>query len=248
VSRFAHSRRLVGGCAVVAVSVAVAVAVLAGGAPASARAAAGLPCASYPRPGTTIAGATPADLSAEYGVLARPRRSVDRLAARWLRSLPESGIVVSGIRFLSRTAYGRLYIVPARHLLAFALVPERCLRHTERALERSLVGQLRREYAHRALCLVIVYRTQESPSCAAAPGTFAPLLYAPGTPGFGMAPDGVTWVRVHYLGSPTRRVRVRGNLWIINDELSIVSPCGLDWLDAGGTVLRTVQSCVRDTT
>jgi hypothetical protein len=233
-----------GGCVVLVVLAALLLA----RAPASARAGAGAQCASYPRPGTTIAGGTPADLSAEYRVLSRPRRSGDRLAARWLRSLPESGIVVSGIRFLSRTPYGRLYIVPARHLLAFALVPDRCLPRAERQLERSLSVSLRREYAHQALCLVIVYHTQESPTCGTAPGTFDPLLYAPGTPGFGMAPDGVAAVRVHYFGTPARRVRVRDNFWIVNDPLAIISPCGLDWLSAGGTVLRTVQSCVADKT
>jgi hypothetical protein len=244
VSRLARPARLIGGCAALAVLAPLLIA----RAPASARAPTGPTCASYPRPGTTIAGATPADLSAEYGVLARARRPVDRLAAHWLDSLPESGIVVSGIRFLSRTAYGRLYIVPARHLLAFPIAPERCLPRAERQLERSLARQLHRQYAHQALCLVIVYRTQESPTCGTAPGTFDPLLYAPGTPGFGMVPDGVAAVKVHYLGSPVRRVRVRDNFWIVNDPLAIISPCGLDWLDSGGTVLRTVQSCVRDTT
>jgi hypothetical protein len=245
VSRLARPAGLIGGCAALAL---LAAALLIVRAPASARASAGSPCAVYPRPGTTIAGGTPADLSAEYGVLARPRRAVDRLAAHWLGSLPESGIVVSGIRFLSRTAYGRLYIVPARHLLAFPLGPARCLPEAQRQLERSLAPELRRQYAHQALCLVIVYRTQESPTCGTAPGTFDPLLYAPGSPGFGMVPDGVAEVRVHYFGSPVRRVRVRDNFWIVNDPLAIISPCGLDWVDTGGTVLRTVQSCVRDTT
>jgi hypothetical protein len=245
VSRVARPVGLIAACAAVAV---VALLTLRGSAPASARVPAGPTCAAYPRPGTTIAGGTPADLSAEYGVLARAPRPVDRLAVHWLRSLPESGIVVSGIRFLSRTAYGRLYIVPARHLLAFPIAPERCLPRAERQLERSLGPQLHRQYDHQALCLVIIYRTQESPTCGTAPGTFDPLLYAPGTPGFGMVPDGVAAVRVHYFGSPVRRVRVRANFWIVNDPLAIISPCGLDWLDSGGTILRTVQSCVRDTT
>jgi hypothetical protein len=196
-----------------------------------------------------VGGGTPTDLSAEYGVLRRPRRSVDKVARRWLTPLPESGILVDGVRFLGRATYGRLYVVPARHLLAFPLVPSRCLSPAKRDLERTLIPQLRQQYAHQALCLVIVYNDQESPTCGTAPGTFDPLLYGPGSPGFGIVPDGVPWVRVHYIGAPARRVRAHDNLWIVNDPLAFKTPCGLEWLDSSGIVLRTVQACnTKDTT
>jgi hypothetical protein len=218
----------------------------AGLAPGPASAAA---CTSYPRPGTIAGGPTPAGLGAEYGVLRTPAGPADHLAARWLRPLPASGIVATGVRFLGRATYGRVYLVPARHLLSFPLAPAHCLPRAQRGAERALVTKLRGEYAHPALCLVIVYGRQESPTCAAAPGTVDPLLYAPGSPGFGMVPDGVASVRVHYVGARARRVRVHGNLWIVNDALSFRAPCGLEWLNSSAIVLRTVQTCnTTDTT
>jgi hypothetical protein len=206
-------------------------------------AAAAATCTSYPRPGTVAGGRTPADLGAEYSVLRRPAGPADHLATRWLRPLPASGIVAGGARFLARATYGRLYVIPAQHLLSFPLAPAHCLPRAKRDAERSLRAQLRGEYAHHALCLVLVYHGQESPTCSAAPGTVDPLLYAPGSPGFGMVPDGVPWVRVHYRGARTRRVRVHHNLWIVNDALSFKAPCGLEWLNSSGVVLRTVQTC-----
>jgi hypothetical protein len=176
-------------------------------------------------------------------VLRRPAGPADRLAAHWLRSLPASGIVAGGVRFLARATYGRIYLIPARHLLSFPLAPARCLPRAKRGAERSLIPKLRDEYARHALCLVLVYGRQESPTCSAAPGTVDPLLYAPGSPGFGMVPDGVGWVRVHYLGARTRRVQVHHNLWIVNDALSFKAPCGLEWLNSSRILLRTVQNC-----
>ena len=206
-------------------------------------------CRSYPRPATTVTGPTPANLRAEYAVLGGADRPSDRIALRRLGSLPESGILVAGIRYLGAAAYGgRAYLVPARHLLASALAPASCVPASQRALQRALLPSLRAEYAHEALCLVIVYPLQASPSCQPAPGTVAALLYGPGSPGFGLAPDGVPSVTLRFRGHGPIRAGVRHNFWIVNDESLLLSPCGLDWTTANGTVLRTVASCTKDTT
>lgn len=214
---------------------------------ASAHAVAG--CASFPRPGTTSAGRPPADLRAEYGVLGRPRGRADHVALRRFGDLPLSGILAAGIRYLGPAAYGgRVYVVPGRHLLASPLEPVRCEPRSQRALERALLPSLRAEYAREGLCLVIVYRTQASPTCQAAPGTVAPFLFGPGSPGFGLAPDGVAGVLLHFRVGPARRARVRHNFWIVNDPTLLATPCGLDWTTANGIVLRTVATCTRDST
>lgn len=206
------------------------------------------PCSSFPRPGTTLRAPTPPALGAEYGVLRRPRRRSDVLGAGHLHSLTASDIIRNGIRLVGHASSGgRAYLVPARHLLAFPLSPPRCLPRSERSLERTLLPSLRREYAHFALCLVVVYPAHDSATCDRAPGTFDPLLYGPGSPGFGVAPDGVPAVAVHYFNSPSRRVVVHRNFWIINDAAQLEPPCGVDWVTRTGTVLRRVKSCTVDT-
>ena len=229
----------------------VGVAVLCGAASvhagASARPAPG--CRTFPRPGTTTAGAAPVALRAEYGVLGRPRRARDQIVLDRLGALPLSDIVPAGIRYLGAAAYGgRVFLVPGHHLLASPLEPVACEPRSQRALERALLPSLRSEYAHAGLCLVVVYAERSSPTCQSAPGTVAALLFAPGSPGFGLAPDGVSGVILRFRTGRPRRVRVRDNFWIINDPSLLATPCGLDWTTAGGTVLRTVASCTKDTT
>ena len=109
---------------------------------------------------------------------------------------------------------------------------------------------LRREYAHRALCLVIVYPTRAAPTCQPAPGTVAPFLIASGAPGLGLAPDGVSAVllRFHTGVHPPIRAAVRDNFWQVSDPALQVAPCGLDWLGAHAIVLRQVASCQVDRT
>ena len=70
-----------------------------------------------------------------------------------------------------------------------------------------------------------------------------PAAVRAGEPRVRHGPDGVPWVRVHYLGARTRRVRVHHNLWIVNDALSFKAPCGLEWLNSSRILLRTVQTC-----
>jgi hypothetical protein len=227
-------------CAVLALTAASAGA-------ASARTASG--CGSFPRPGTTSTGPAPADLRAEYSVLGRPRRAIDKVAVRRLGALPLSGLLPAGVRYLGAAAYGgRVYVVPGRHLLAAPLEPVRCEPKSRRALQRALLPSLRSEYAQQGLCLVVVYRTQASPTCQPAPGTVAPFLFGPGSPGFGLAPDGVGGVVLHFRVGPARRASVRRNFWIVNDPTLLATPCGLDWTTASGIVLRTVATCTKDTT
>jgi hypothetical protein len=210
-----------------------------------ARAAGG--CA-FPRPGTTSAGPAPAVLRAEYNVLARAPRPSDHVALRQLGPLTLSGILPAGIRYLGAAAFGgRVYLVPGRHLLASPLTPVACEAPSRRALERALLPSLRAEYAHAGLCLVVRYPTQVSPTCQPAPGTVAAFLFGPGSPGFGLAPDGVAGVVLHFRLGPALHAPVRQNFWIVNDPTLLATPCGLDWTE-GGTVLRTVASCSSDTT
>jgi hypothetical protein len=206
-------------------------------------------CTSFPRPGTTSAAGVPAVLRAQYGVLGRARRARDRVVVRRLGALPLSGIVPAGIRYLGAAAYGgRVYLVPGRHLLASPLEPVRCEPPSQRALERALLPSLRSEYAHAGLCLVVLYPAQSSPTCEPAPGTVAPFLFGPGSPGFGLAPDGVAGVILRFRTGSPLRARVSHNFWIVNDPSLLATPCGLDWTAGNGVVLRTVASCTKDTT
>jgi hypothetical protein len=211
--------------------------------------AAAVNCRAFPRPGTVAAGPAPANLRAEYGVLGRGQRAADRITLRRLGQLPASGILPAGIRFLGRAAYGgRAFVVPARHLLASALKPAACVPRSERALQRALLPSLRDEYSHEALCLVIVYATQASPTCQPAPGTVAAFLFGPGSPGFGLVPNGVAAVTLHFRGHGPIQAIAHDNFWIVNNLSLLVAPCGLDWTTSGGTVLRTVANCIKDTT
>jgi hypothetical protein len=203
-------------------------------------------CASYPHPGTTVEARTPASLRAEYAILSRPRRKTDALAPSQLTGLAASGIIIPGIRFLSAAPQGgRVFLVPAEHMLSFSLAPARCLAPQQRGVQQSLLTELHREYAHHALCLVIVYPSEDFPSCQAAPGTVDPLLYAPGASGFGLVPDGVPDVTVHYLPTRSRRAAVHHNFWLVRGTQQ--AACGVDWTTGSGIVLRVVKSCVPDT-
>ena len=168
---------------------------------------------------------------------------------RRLGALPLSGILSAGIRYLGAAAYGgRVYLVPAGICWRRRWSRSRCEPRSQRELERSLLPSLRSEYAHRGLCLVIVYPGQASPTCEPAPGTVAPFLFGPGSPGFGLAPDGVGGVILRFRTGRPLHARVRDNFWIVNNPSLLATPCGLDWTTASGIVLRTVAACTRDTT
>jgi iron uptake system EfeUOB component EfeO/EfeM len=205
------------------------------------------PCSSYPDPGSLApAGAKVASgLSARYGILRRPQRKLDKLRRSQLSpALGASGLIMSGIRFLGRSAYGgRIYLIPAEHLLGFRLASLRCLPRNERALERVLAPQLRREYGHKALCMQVIGGNGSSPICAEASGNPEALLYMGGTPGFGLVPNGVSAVTVTYQTAPPRTVPVRRNFFSIVEPSQTVAPCGVQWLDPSGSVIKVVTGC-----
>jgi hypothetical protein len=181
-------------------------------------------------------------------VLRRRATRTDRVSLTRLGTLPEAGIEPAGIRYVGAVAQGaRVYVVPAAHLLTASLEPIRCVPTAQRGLWKALLPRLRDDYAHEALCLVIVYSGHAAPTCQRAPGTVAPFLYGPGTPGLGLAPDGVTRIALHFFGHATVRARVRDNFWRVVDPSILVAPCGVDWLDATGILLRTVVSCTAET-
>lgn len=208
------------------------------------------PCASYPTPGLLAPAGTrtPRSIAAEFSVLRRPRRPGDHITRAQLGpSLSASGLILSGARFLRRAAYGgRVYAIPAEHVLAYPLAPVRCVPKVQRPTERSLLPYLRREYRHRALCVVIVYRDRALPTCGAAPGTLDPLLFATGVPAYGLVPDGIPAVTVHFHTLPSRRLRVHDNFWMISDPSQPTLACGVDWLDPHDVVLRVPASCSQD--
>jgi hypothetical protein len=237
--------------AAAATVLAAAVGTLAAGVARGGVAGASPACGSYPRPGTQVAGPAPARLRRQYGVLRRAPRPADRIVLRRLGPLPQSQILTGSIRYLGAVgAGGRVYLVAARHLLPDPLEPVRCMPASQRPLQRALLPGLRREYAHHALCLVIVYSTRAAPTCQPAPGTVAPLLIAPAAPGLGIAPDGVAAVRLHFRSGASATVAVRGNFWRLLGPEATPAPCGLDWIGPARVVLRTVTSCTanRDTT
>jgi hypothetical protein len=207
-------------------------------------------CSSYPKPGTVApAGArTPPAIVAEYGVMARPRRAADHVLRSALgSSLAASGLILSGARYLGPAPLGgRVYAIPALHVLAYPLAPARCVPKAQRPTERSLLPVLHREYRHRALCVVIVYAKRAVPTCGAAPGTLDPLLFGTGVPGLGLVPNGIPSVTVHFHARASRRAKVHGNFWILRGPSQSSLACGVDWLDRRGIVLRTAASCTRD--
>ena len=97
---------------------------------------------------------------------------------------------------------------------------------------------------------MIVYLTRAAPTCQPAPGTVGPLLIAAGAPGLGLAPDAVAAVLLHFRAQASVTVAVHGNFWRLPGTEATAVPCGLDWIDRDGVVLRTVTSCTanRDTT
>ncbi|HTX47228.1 MAG TPA: EfeM/EfeO family lipoprotein [Solirubrobacteraceae bacterium] len=205
------------------------------------------PCSSYPVPGS-LAPATakaPSSLGARYGILRRRQRKVDKLRRDQLSpALGASGLILSGTRFLGRAAYGgRVYLIPAEHLLSFRLAPLRCLPRDERALEQVLSPQLRRQYRQRALCIQVIGGNGSSPICAAASGYQEALLYMGGTPGFGLVPNGVSAVTVTYQNAPPRTVAVRRNFFSIVQPSQTVAPCGVQWLNPSGSVIKVVTGC-----
>ena len=211
-------------------------------------------CSSYPIPGAIAPAGTkvPAGLAADYSLLRDPQSTVDKLTSREVTAalsapglvMSGSGLIMSGTRFLGDAAFGgRIYLVPAEHLLAFPLAPLRCLPPNQRPLEQQELPQLRSDYRQAGLCIVLVYPNSHGGSCAAASRSPDALLFVSGTPGFGLAPNGVSAVTVSYESAPPRTVAVHRNFYVIVAPGQAPPPCGVQWLDPTGNVQQTVTGC-----
>ena len=208
--------------------------------------AASPPCSSYPTPGTAAPAGTkvPAGLADEYSVFSASQRPVDRLGPGQVASLDASGVIMSGTRFVGDAAAGgRIYLVPAEHLLSLRIAPQRCLTPVQQTIERESLPQLRGEYRQAALCVAVLGGNGRTQECSPASGTPYPLLSARGTPGFGLVPDGVSMVTVTYWAAPPRTVAVHRNFFSIVVPSQAAPPCGVQWLDPTGDVKRTVLGC-----
>ncbi len=230
--------------AAAALAVAAAVFVLIG--PLGAFASAGRACSSYPTPGALAPAGTkvPASLAARYSLFSSAQRAVDRLRPAQVASLGASGLIMSGTRFVGDAAFGgRIYLVPAEHLLSLRMAPPRCLTPIQRTIEQASLPVLRSEYRQAALCVAVLGGNGRTQECDSATGTPYPLLSAQGTPGFGLVPNGVGAVTVTYWAAPPRTVAVRRNFFAIVVPSQAAPPCGVQWLDPTGNVTRTVLGC-----
>jgi hypothetical protein len=203
-------------------------------------------CASYPAPGKLASAGTnvPAGLASTYSVLTAPQRAVDKLTAKQVASLGVSGVIMTGTRLLGEAASGgRIYAVPAEHLLATSLAPPRCLSSVQRVIQQESLPLLRSEYRQIALCIVVLYGKTGTHDCAPASGTPYPLLSEIGTPGFGLVPDGVSAVTVTYQIAPPQTVAVHRNFFVVGTTSRTAPPCGVQWLDPTGDVKKIAVGC-----
>jgi len=204
------------------------------------------PCSSYPTPGAPASASAEvrADLAAEYSVFRSPQRSIDMLRPAQLSSLKASGLVMSGTRFLGYAAGGgRVYLVPAQHLLSLPLAPARCLSSVQRLIEQESLPVLRREYQQAALCIVVLGAGAMTQDCGPAKGTSYALLSAKGTPAFGLVPNGVSAVTVTFPTSPPTTVPVHRNFFVVVAPSQSAPACGVQWLDPTGNVSATPSGC-----
>jgi len=240
------SRRTTSIAVAAALAVGVVAAILLGRPGGFGTRAASRPCSSYPTPGTAAPAGTKvsAGLAAEYSVLSAPQRPIDRLSPGQVASLGASGLIMSGTRFVGDAAFGgRIYLVPAEHLLSLRMAPPRCLTPVQRTIEQESLPVLRSEYRQAALCIAVLDGNGRTQECDPATGTPYPLLSARGTPGFGLVPNGVSAVTVTYWAAPPRTVAVHRNFFAIVVPSQAAPPCGVQWLDPTGNVKRTVFGC-----
>jgi len=204
------------------------------------------PCSSYPTPGAAAPAGTqvPAALADRYSLFRESQRSVDRLTSAQVRPLNASGVIMAGSRFVGDAAFGgRIYVVPAQHLLTVRLAPARCLTATQRLIEQESLPVLRREYRQAGLCLVILYANGRFQECEPATGNPYGLLSTNGTPGFGLVPNGVGTVALTYWAAAPRVVAVHRNFFDVIDPSQTAPPCGVQWLDPTGNVKQVVSGC-----
>lgn len=205
------------------------------------------PCSSYPTPGKAASSGAkvPARLTAQYSVLSDRQRAVDRLRPSQLASLHASGLIMSGTRLLGDAAFGgRIYLVPAQHMLSLPLAPARCLSSVQRVIEQESLSVLRTEYRQPALCMVVLYGNSfPQQDCAPAAGDPYPLLFASGTPAYGLVPNDVDDVTVTYQTAPPRTLAVHRNFFVIVSPSQTAAPCGVQWLDPTGNLRNVPLGC-----
>jgi len=203
-------------------------------------------CSSYPTPGAAASASAkvPAGLTADYSVFRSPQRAIDTLRPAQLASLKASGLVMSGTRFLGYAAGGgRIYLVPALHLLSLPLAPARCLSSVQRVIEQESLPVLRKEYQQAALCIVVLGSGATTQDCGPASSTSYALLSAKGTPAFGLVPNGVSAVTVTFPTSPPTTVPVHNNFFVVVAPSQSAPACGVQWLDPTGNVRATPSGC-----
>ena len=177
-------------------------------------------------------------------MLTDPQRAVDRLSAAQVVSLGASGVIMSGTRLLGSAASGgRIYLVPAEHLLATSLAPPRCLSAVQRLIQQESLPLLRSEYRQAALCIVVLYGNTGTHDCAPATGTPYAFMSEIGTPGFGLVPNGVSAVTVTYQIAPPQTVAVHRNFFVVATTARTAPPCGVQWLDPTGNVKKIAVGC-----
>jgi hypothetical protein len=236
---------IAGGVAALAVAVAL-VLVLVGPFAASSKGPGDHPCSSYPAPGKLAAAGTkvPPALSTRYSLLSDPQRAVDKLSAAQVASLGASGVIMSGTRLLGSVASGgRIYLVPAEHLLSTSLAPARCLSAVQRLIQHESLSLLQSEYRQAALCIIVLYGKTGTHDCAPATGNPYALMSEIGTPGFGLVPNGVSAVTVTYQIAPPRTVPVNRNFFVLATTSRTAPPCGVQWLASTGSVKGTPVGC-----
>jgi len=186
----------------------------------------------------------PAGLAAGYSLLHDPQRPVDRLTPGEVAGLRASGLIMSGTRFLGDAAFGgRIYVVPAEHLLSIPLAPSRCLSSVQRVIEQESLSVLRTEYRQPALCIDVLYANGRTQECAPAAGAPYALASVTGTPAFGLVPNGVSAVTVTYPTAAPTTVTVHHNSYVVVAPSESAPACGLQWLVPTGNVQKVVTGC-----
>jgi iron uptake system EfeUOB component EfeO/EfeM len=238
----------------VAVVVAAAAAVIglgAANAHASAHAGRERACSSYPAPGQVAppTARVPKAIRDSYRVFVSRRVAKDALNLSKLQSpLRASGIIRSGIRDLGRTAAGhKIYAIPARHFTPYKIAPMRCIRPGQRALEASLLPELRRDYKHAAICIVETGKNTfygaQLENCGPPENIANAMIAASGLPLAGIAPNSVHKVQATYLADPARSISVHHNFYEISGNRDAVKPCAVAWLQPSGNTPKTFEGC-----
>src|SRR5262249_13059616 len=152
---------------------------------------------------------------------------------------------MSGTRFLGDAAGGgRIYLVPAEHLLAVPLAPPRCLSRVQRVIQQESLSVLQREYREPAVCIDVLYPGRRTQECAPAAGTPYALLSVAAPPACGRVPAVVTAATATPPPSPPTTLTARRISFVVASQSASAAPaCGLQWLDSSGNVKRVVSGC-----